>query len=71
MKLGMGTILDVGKAPQILEPVKATIQFNRRPQAVVALDADGHPMGKPISIKDGRVELDTGVHKAFYYLVTY
>ena len=71
MKLGMGTILDVGKAPQILEPVQANIQFHRRPKAIVALDADGHPIGQPISIKDGEIELDTGAHKAFYYLVTY
>jgi hypothetical protein len=71
MKLGHGLILDMGKAPTILEPVKATIEFKRTPKSVTALDADGHPREGVVNLQGRVLQLDTGEHKSIYYLVKF
>lgn len=71
MKLGHGMILDIGKAPTIIEPVKATIAFKRHPKSVTALDADGHSRVGSVALKDNVLELDTGEHKSVYYVVRF
>lgn len=71
MKLGHGLILDIGKAPTILEPVKATIEFKRTPKSVTALDADGHPREGTVSLQGKTLELNTSEHKSIYYLIKF
>ena len=71
MKLGHGLILDIGKSPTILEPVKATIEFKRTPKSVTALDADGHPREGAVNLQGRVLQLDTGEHKSIYYLVKF
>jgi hypothetical protein len=71
MKLGHGLILDMGQAPTILEPVKATIEFKRAPKSVTALDADGHPREGVVNLQGRVLQLDTGEHKSIYYLVKF
>jgi len=71
MKLGHGLILDMGKAPTILEPVKTTIEFKRTPKSVTALDADGHPREGVVNLQGRVLQLDTGEHKSIYFLVKF
>lgn len=71
MKLGHGLILDIGKAPTILEPVRATIEFQRTPKSVTPLDADGRAREGTATLKGNVLELDTAEHKSIYYLVKF
>jgi hypothetical protein len=71
MKLGHGLILDMGKAPTILEPVKTTIEFKRTPKSVTALDDDGHPREGVVNLQGRVLQLDTGEHKSIYFLVKF
>jgi hypothetical protein len=71
MNMGVGMIFDVGKAPVILEPVRAAMQFKRKVGTVTVLDHDGMPTGTTYALKDGRFDLDTARDKTLYFLVTF
>jgi hypothetical protein len=65
-------ILDNGKTPILLEPVKAKLSIACRAiSAVNVLDHDGRRTGKTIPAENGQVTIDTGNDKTFYYEVVF
>ncbi len=65
-------VLNNGRAPILLEPVKATVTVaGRRIQAVNILDHDGRPTGRSVPVVDGRFTLDGAKDKAIYYEVVW
>ena len=67
-----GRVLDNGKPPIMLEPVKATIAIAGRPIAAVnVLDHDGKRTGKTLDATDGTFTIDGTRDKALYYEVVF
>jgi len=67
-----GKILDNGKAPMLLEPVKAAVTFaDRKVAAVNLLDHSGRRTGKSLPVTDGRLLLDGAKDQALYYEVVF
>jgi len=65
-------VLENGKPPVLLEPVKATLTIGRRPIAAVnILDHDGRRTGKTLPVNDGRFTIDGARDKALYYEVIF
>lgn len=65
-------VQDIGKAPIMLEPAKATVTFaGRKVAAVNVLDFDGKRTGRTVPVTDGHVDLDTGQDRAIYYEVVF
>ena len=65
-------LLDRGKSPVVMEPVKATISIRRNGQPTVhVLDHDGCRTGRTLPVSDGEFEIDGARDKTCYYLVTY
>jgi hypothetical protein len=65
-------LLEVGKAPLLLEPVRTKIAFTeRRPASIEILDHDGRKTGRTLEMKEGVVDIDTGRDQSPYYLITY
>jgi len=65
-------LLENGKAPILLEPVKATFSIVGRPiTAVNILDHDGKATGRTLTANQGRFSLDGSVDKALYYEVVF
>lgn len=63
-------ILDKGKGPILMEPVKARIELPKRPGAtVILLDHNGRRTDKSLRLSDGIVEIDGARDKTCYYLV--
>ena len=61
-------IIDNGKPPILLEPVKATIAFRGRPPvAVHVLDHDGRRTDKQLTVDGGRFAIDGARDHALYY----
>jgi hypothetical protein len=66
------TIVDNGKPPIVLEPVKADISFkNRKIQQVNILDQDGNDSGKTLPVADGKFTIDSAKDHAIYYEVQF
>ncbi len=67
-----GRVLDNGKAPILLEPVKATVTFSGRPvSAVNILDHSGRRTGRTLPATDRRLTLDGTKDHALYYEVVF
>jgi hypothetical protein len=67
-----GRVLDNGKAPILLEPVKATITVGGRPIAAVnVLDHDGKRTGRTLAVAGGTFTIDTAQDKSLYYEVVF
>lgn len=67
-----GRTLDNGKAPILLEPVKAAITFaNRSVTAVNVLDHSGRRTGKTLPVANRRFLLDGAKDQALYYEVVF
>ena len=65
-----GRILENGKGPILLEPVRATVALpGRQVKAVHVLDHDGKPTGKTLSVKQGKFTIDGARDKTLYYEV--
>jgi hypothetical protein len=65
-------ILNNGKSPVLIEPVKASFHFTKRAVAVVnILDQDGVRTGKTIPVQDGAFTIDGAQDHAFYYEVVF
>ena len=65
-------VLDNGKGPIMLEPVKATITLSGRKIAGVhVLDHDGRRNGKQLTVAGGQIAIDTGRDQAIYYEVVF
>lgn len=64
--------LDNGKAPILLEPVKATIRIaDRKVGSVNVLDHDGRRTDKKLPVKNGQFTIDGVKDKALYYEVVF
>ena len=67
-----GKTLDNGKAPILLEPVKATITLTKREVATVnLLDHSGRRTGKTLAVTNGRFTLDGTKDQTLYYEVVF
>lgn len=65
-------IVSVGRAPTLLEPVKAELQFKRTPRQITVLNHDGEKTGQTFTPSpDGKFLLDTGRDQSPYYLVEF
>jgi hypothetical protein len=65
-------VLNNGRAPILLEPVKATVAIAGRPVAAVnVLDHDGRRTGRTLPVTDGRFAIDGAKDKAIYYEVEF
>ena len=65
-------VLDNGKGPVMLEPVKASITIgDRRIAAVNVLDHDGKRTGKTLPVSNGSFTIDGTRDKALYYEVVF
>lgn len=67
-----GRVLDNGKGPILLEPVKATITIPERSiAAVYVLDHDGRRTGKTLAAAGGTFTIDGARDRAIYYEVVF
>jgi hypothetical protein len=65
-------IIDNGKPPIMLEPVKAAISVSGRPvTAVHVLDHDGRRSGKVLPVENGQFSIDGARDKTLYYELTF
>ena len=65
-------VLENGKGPILLEPVKATIRFTgRKIAAVNILDHDGRRAGRTLPITNGAFTIDGTNDRALYYELTF
>jgi hypothetical protein len=65
-------LLDLGKAPVLVEPVKARVDLGRRIAAVHLLDHDGRRTERALDVKDGTAfDLDGSRDKTPYYEVVF
>ena len=64
-------LLDKGKGPVLMEPVKAALAFSgRRVVAVRLLDHDGQRTGRTVPVTDGQFTLDGARDQTPYYELT-
>lgn len=71
MSFDKDLIVSVGRAPTLLEPVKADVTFKRQPKRISVLNHDGEKTGTTLPLQQGSVSLDTGRDKSPYYLVEF
>jgi hypothetical protein len=65
-------VLNNGRPPILLEPVKATVSLAGRPiESVNILDHDGRRTGRTLPVTDGRFTIDGAKDKAIYYEVVF
>jgi hypothetical protein len=64
-------MLDNGKAPILLEPVKAGITCGRAVAEVNILDQDGQRTGKTLPVEKNHFEIDSALEKTIYYEVVF
>jgi len=66
-------LLEKGKAPIRMEPVKATIQLKREGSPTVhILDHDGNQTGETVEVsEEGAFTVEGAKTKAVYYEITY
>ena len=65
-------VVDNGKGPILMEPVKATLSFGNRPIAAVnVLDADGKRTGRTLPVVNGAFTIDEAQDKTIYYEVVF
>ncbi|NOU36692.1 MAG: hypothetical protein HOO88_07970 [Kiritimatiellaceae bacterium] len=72
MQIASDSILSApGKAPILMEPVKARITMKRTPSKVQLLDHDGVTASGSLPVEKGSFEIDGARDKTCYYLVTF
>src|SRR5262249_45753897 len=65
-------VLNNGRAPILLEPVKASVSLTGRPiEAVNILDHDGRRTGRTLPVTEGRFVLDGAKDKTIYYEIVF
>jgi hypothetical protein len=65
-------VINNGKPPILLEPVKATVAISGRTIAAVnILDHDGRRTGRTVKVTDGRFTIDGAKDKTIYYEVAF
>ena len=66
------TLVNVGTAPIVLEPVDLTLMIERKGKPKIhVLDHAGNRTGKTVPVRKGTAHLDGGVYKAIYYELEY
>ena len=71
MKIVADRLVDTGEGPVLMEPVRATLTFNRPIDSVEILDHAGARTSRALEVAEGVVEIDTGRDRTPYYLVTF
>lgn len=67
-----GTLLERGRGPMRVEPVRATLRFKRPGNFTLhVLDHDGQRTGRRVAPRDGAVVLDGATYQTIYYEVTF
>ncbi len=67
-----GKVLDNGKGPILLEPVRAAITISgRKVREVEVLDHDGRRTGKKLPVEGGRFTIDGSRDRTMYYAVVF
>ena len=67
-----GKVVDNGKGPILLEPVRAAVTVSGRKVAEVeVLDHDGRRTGKKLPVEGGRLAIDGGRDRTMYYEVVF
>lgn len=70
--IGDDTLLEQGKGPVVMEPVKAEITLERKGRpTVTALDHNGEKTKIELPVKSGTFTIDGAQYKTCYYLVEY
>ncbi len=65
-------VIDNGKGPMLMEPVKATIAFANRPiKAVNVLDQDGRNTGRTLPVNKGQFTIDEAQEKTLWYEIVF
>lgn len=65
-------LLEAGKGPVLIEPVRARIAINRRDAArVIVLDQEGRPTDRVLPSSDGSFDIDGARDHSPYYLLQY
>jgi hypothetical protein len=64
-------IMSKGKAPIVMEPVRAKIDLGRDGATVHVLDHDGGMTDRTLPVRDGRFAIDGVRDKTAYYLVRF
>ncbi len=64
-------VLEKGRPPVVLEPVKASIRIDRPGVRVELLDHDGLPTGEMLAAQDGEFVIDGSRDETPYYLVRF
>jgi len=65
-------LLDIGKAPVLMEPVKVDLRIDRPGQPdVYVLDPTGKRTGEKIKQTGDTIKLDSGLYKTIYYEINY
>lgn len=65
-------VVDRGRAPILLEPVRTTIHIDRPREPIVhVLDHDGRRTGRTLAAVAGQFTMDGTLDKTFYYEVVY
>ena len=60
-------MLENGRPPILLEPVRATFQLDRPLKAVHVLDMEGRPTGRTRPVANNSFSLDSAVDRTIYY----
>jgi hypothetical protein len=68
---GDSRIIQRGRAPIVMEPVKASIRIDRPGATVHVLDQDGRRTGRTLPVEDGAFRIDGARDHTPYYLVTF
>ena len=72
MKAAEGKVVERGKAPVLIEPVRATVRLRRNGRFQVwALDHDGRkgPEAAALEVRNGEFQIDGAKYRTLYYLV--
>lgn len=65
-------LLEAGKGPVLMEPVRARVAINRPGKAkVISLDQEGRITDRVVPCEGGAFELDSGRDRSPYYLLQY
>lgn len=64
-------VIDNGKAPILLEPVKATIAMSRKIKSVNILDHDGRRTTRTLPVANNQFTIDGATDKTLYYEVVF
>jgi hypothetical protein len=66
-----GQIVNNGRAPVLLEPVKAAIRLDRPVKTVNVLNLNGQATGTTLPVQDNGFDLDSARQKTIYYEVIF